>query len=122
MQSPGEPMGAWWWQEGDRTHEKFAGGRRKQGPASPKSGSRKWGCFRGEQKQEDPWETGGKQVKSQAVYTDLEGIYRGVSWLLFLRVISVLREWGARAAGGGRVVSVETLTVVRDEHGIYFPK
>lgn len=25
MQSPGELMGAWWWQEGDGTHEQFAG-------------------------------------------------------------------------------------------------
>ena len=89
-------------------------GRRQQGQASQKSGSRKWGRFRCEQKQEDPWETGGKRVKSQAVHAALEGVYRGVS--------GVLTEWGARAAAGGRVVCVETLTVVRDEHGIYFPK
>ena len=99
------------------------GGRRKQGQASQESGSRKCGRFRREQKQEDPWEAGGKSV-SQAAHTDIdsEGIYGGVSWLLFLRVSSVRREWGARAAGGGREVCVATLTVGWDEHGVYFPK
>ena len=112
-----EPGGGKW----DGTHEKFAGGRIKQRQASQESGSRKWGRFRREQKQEDPWEADGKWV-SQAAHTDFEGIYREVSWLLFLRVSSVLREWGAREAGGGREVCVATLTVVWDEHGVYFLK
>lgn len=81
MQSPGEPMGAWWWQEGDGTHEQFAGAgdSRARPPRRAAPGS---GGVSGEQKQEDPWETGGKRVKSQVVHAALEGIYRGVSGVL----------------------------------------
>lgn len=76
MQSPGEPMGDWWWQEGDGTHEQFAGAgdNRARPPRRAAPGS---GGVSGEQKQEDPWETGGKQLRARRYTPPWRGFIEG---------------------------------------------